>query len=192
MLMTALRTLLLTWLVAGVVYPLAMAGVARLLFPRQSGGSLVAGRDGADVGSELLAQRFVSPAYFQPRPSAAGAGYDAAASGGSNLGPTSRALRERVTRERDRLLSENPGAPGPVPVELVTASGSGLDPHLTPEAAAWQVPRVARVRGLPRDAIAELIRAHTAGPDLGVLGCARVNVLLLNLALDRAAAGSRP
>jgi potassium-transporting ATPase KdpC subunit len=185
-LLTSLRVTVVTLLLTGVAYPLAVTGVARVLFPRASGGSLVADESGRIVGSALLGQGFVAPGYFQPRPSAAGdRGWDPLASGGSNLGPTSRKLRERVERDLARLRAGNADAPLPVPVELVTASGSGLDPHLSPEAALWQVPRVARARGLAEARVRAVLAESVEGRDLGFLGEPRVNVLLLNLALDR-------
>jgi K+-transporting ATPase ATPase C chain len=137
------------------------------------------------VGSALIAQRFANAAYFQPRPSAAGDGYDATASSGSNLAVTSQKLRDRVTADVARLQKENPEAPGPVPAELLLASGSGLDPELSPEAARWQVARVARARGVAPARIAQMLELQQQGRELGVLGEPRVNVLLLNLALDR-------
>jgi len=140
---------------------------------------------GVVVGSALIAQGFANPAYFQPRPSAAGAGYDATASGGSNFGPTSSQLRARVLGELHRLALQNPGAAEPVPAELVTASGSGLDPHLSPKAALWQVPRIAHARHVAPERVTDMVRRHSEGRDLGVLGEPRVNVLTLNLALDR-------
>jgi K+-transporting ATPase ATPase C chain len=183
-LVTALRASLVTLALTGVLYPLAVTGLSQLLFPEEANGSLVT--QGKDVvGSALMGQRFTRPGYFQPRPSAAGEGYDATASSGSNLGPTSHKLRERAVSEAGRLRQENPDAQGPVPAELVTASASGLDPHLSPESVRWQVPRVARARGVAPERLLAVVEAHTEGRTLGVLGEPRVNVLQLNLALDR-------
>jgi K+-transporting ATPase ATPase C chain len=181
----ALRASAVTLVLTGLAYPLAMTGLAQLLFPRAANGSLVADAAGRVVGSELLGQGFSSPAYFQPRPSAAGEkGYDPTASSGSNLGPTSTKLRERAAAQLGALTRENPEASGPPPVELVTASGSGLDPHLSPAAALWQVPRVAKARGIAPARVQAVLDDLAEGRDLGMLGEARVNVLLLNLALD--------
>src|SRR5438445_2826857 len=145
----SLRATLVTLLLTGIAYPLAVTGAALLLFPHRARGSLVADDRGRVVGSELIAQSFGVSGYLQPRHSAAGEkGYDATSSGGSNLGPTSKVLRERASKDLERLLAENPDGEGPVPAELVTASGSGLDPHLSPAAALWQVPRLARARNL--------------------------------------------
>ena len=182
----ALRATLVTLVLTGLAYPLLVTGVAQLLFPRRASGSLVRDEAGRLVGSELLGQGFASPAYFQPRPSAAGEkGWDPLASGGSNLGPTSRKLRDRAAAAAAELQKENPDAPGPVPVELVTASASGLDPHLSPGAARWQAPRVARARGVALARVLSLVEESIEGRDLGLLGEPRVNVLLLNLALDQ-------
>lgn len=180
----ALRTTVVTLLVTGVLYPVAMTALGSVLFPNKARGSLVTDSRGQVVGSALIGQAVSRPGYFQPRPSAAGAGYDAAASSGSNLGPTARRLRERVQAELVRLRKENPDAPQGVPAELVTASASGLDPHLSPAAARWQVPRVARARGVSPERVQDVLDEHTEGRDLGFLGEPRVNVLLLNLALD--------
>jgi potassium-transporting ATPase KdpC subunit len=184
----ALRTTVVTMLLTGLLYPLAITGAAQLLLRDRADGSLV--RDDRDpahvVGSALIGQRFDDPGYLQGRPSAAGKqGYDATASSGSNLGPTSAALRERIDSDLARLIAENPDAPGPVPAELVAASGSGLDPHLSPDAARWQVPRIAAARSVQSDRVRTLVEAAVEGRDLGVLGEPRVNVLMVNLALDR-------
>jgi|SRR5688572_12755967 K+-transporting ATPase ATPase C chain len=172
-------TLVLTF-ATGVVYPLAVTGIAQV-FPHQAGGSLVV-RDGAVRGSALIGQAFAGRRYFHPRPSAAGTGYDAAASGGSNYGPTDERMLERVREAAARLQQQHPGRP--IPADLVTASGSGLDPHVTPAGADFQVARVAEARGMAEEAVRALVARHTEGRQLGVLGEARVNVLSLNLALD--------
>ncbi len=181
----ALRATAATLLLTGIAYPLAFTGVAQAVFPSLANGSLLKNDKGQVVGSALLAQGTSSAAYFQPRPSAAGEkGYDAQASSGSNLGVTSAKLGGRVADEARRLSAENPGA-GPVPAELVTTSGSGLDPHLSPGAMYWQLPRVAKVRGVAPERVRALVDEAVEGRDLGFLGEPRVNVLLVNLALDR-------
>ena len=168
----------------GLVYPALVTALAELLFPERAGGSLLE-HGGRVVGSSLVGQPFTSAGYFWGRPSATpGTPYDAAASGGSNLGPSSPALVEAVRARIAALRAADPALTGPVPVDLVTASGSGLDPHVSPAAALLQVPRVARARGLPEARVRELVATHTEGRQLGVLGEPRVNVLELNLALD--------
>jgi len=181
----ASRATLVTLVLTGIAYPLAVTGVAQVLFQRRAEGSFVSDERGRVVGSELLAQGSTNPAYFQARPSAAGEGYDPRASSGSNLGPTSKKLREQAAARLDALTEANPEAPGAPPVELVTTSGSGLDPHLSPAAALWQAPRVAKARGVAPERVRALVEENVEGRDLGVLGEPRVNVLLLNLALDR-------
>jgi K+-transporting ATPase ATPase C chain len=184
-LVPAVRVAAVTLVLTGLAYPLAMTGIAQLVFPHRANGSLVTDETGKVVGSELLAQGFSAPAYFHPRPSAAGdKGYDPLASGGSNLGPTSKKLRDQAAAQLEAMVKENPEASGSPPVELVTASGSGLDPHLSPPAALWQVARVAKARGVAPARVQALVEDLTEGRDLGVLGEPRVNVLALNLALD--------
>lgn len=185
-LLVTLRMTLVTLVCTGLLYPLAMTGLCEFLFPSKARGSLVTDDKGQVVGSVLIGQRFGSPAYFASRPSAAGErGYDAAASGGSNLGPTSRKLRDRVQEELTRLRKENPDAPDGIPADLLTTSASGLDPHISPAAALWQVPRVARARGLSPERVRSVVLYQIDGRELGFLGEPHVNVLLLNLALDR-------
>jgi potassium-transporting ATPase KdpC subunit len=178
---TSIRFTLLATVLLGIGYPLLVTGIAGTLFPHQAAGSLIL-RDGRIVGSELLAQSFTADNYFHPRPSAAGNGYDATASSGSNLAQSNKALVDRVQGSIDKLSKENPGHP--VPIDLVTTSGSGLDPDITPDAAYFQAPRIAKARGIPEGRIRQLIRDHIASRQLGILGEPRVNVLNLNLDLD--------
>jgi len=182
----SVRTTIVTIVLTGLVYPFAMTGLSQVLFPWRANGSLVTDEKGQVVGSELIAQGFANPAYFQPRPSAAGEkGYDPTSSGGSNLGTTSKKLQDRVAGDLKRLKQENPDAQGAVPVELVTTSGSGLDPHLSPQGALWQVPRVARARGISAERVRAVVESNVDGRTFGILGEPRANVLLVNLALDR-------
>jgi potassium-transporting ATPase KdpC subunit len=181
----ALRLTLVLTVLTGLVYPALVTGVAHVVFPRQAHGSLVAS-NGRTVGSALIGQNFTKPEYFHPRPSAAGGqGYDAAASSGSNLGPTSQKLADRVRASIARYCEENGGYAGPIPADAVTASASGLDPHISPENARIQAARVARARGAVPDRVAALVDRHIERPWLGFVGEPRVNVLRLNLDLDR-------
>ncbi len=182
----ALRATLVTLILTGILYPLATTGAAEALFGERANGSLAHNEAGQVVGSELIGQSFAAPAYLQGRPSAAGNnGYDATSSSGSNFGTTSKKLRDRAVADVARLQKENPTAPLPIPDALVTASASGLDPDLPPEAALWQAPRIARARNVAEDRVRTVIDNRTQGRDLGFLGEPRVNVLELNLALDQ-------
>lgn len=180
---TILATIVLT-ILFGLAYPLVFTGLAQVLFPHQANGSLVT-VNGKVAGSELIGQSFTKPEYFHGRPSAAGNnGYDAANSGGSNLGPTNQKLVDRVKADVQKFRAENPDYTGPIPADLLTSSGSGLDPHISPASAEAQVARVAKARGVTPDRIAELVAKHTDGRQWGIFGEPRVNVLLLNIDLD--------
>jgi potassium-transporting ATPase KdpC subunit len=170
-------------MITGLAYPLAVTSLARLAFPRQAGGSLVE-REGKVVGSALIGQEFTAPGYFWGRPSATTPPYNAANSGASNLAPSAKALADAVAERRDTLAKAHPGEAEPPPADLLTASASGLDPHISPEAAFWQIKRVAMARHVPMDEVRHLVVDHTQGRELGILGEPRINVLKLNMALD--------
>lgn len=181
-LLTAVLMTIVTTILLGLIYPLAITGIAQFAFSDKANGQLIRRADGTIIGSRIIGQPFSGPGYFHSRPSAAGTGYDAGASSGSNLGPTSQKLIDRVKTDVASLQADNPGKS--VPIDLVTTSASGLDPHISPAGADYQIPRVARERGLTETDVASLVTKHTAGRTLGVLGEPRVNVLLLNLELD--------
>ena len=187
--LTAIRLAAVTLVIMGILYPLAMTGIAQVAFHDKANGSLIK-QDGQVVGSKYIGQQFSGPEYFHPRPSAAGEGYDAMASSASNLGPTSAALIDRIHSTVEQVMAENPGLEaGKVPVDMVTASGSGLDPDISPANAEAQVARVAAARNMSEDNVRRLVDQNTAGRDLGFLGERRVNVLELNLALDETKSG---
>jgi K+-transporting ATPase ATPase C chain len=179
--MISLWFTLVTTVIFGLLYPLAVTGLSQVFFHDRANGQLIE-RDGKIVGSRISGQAFTAPGYFHSRPSSAGNGYDATSSGGSNLGPTKKNLIERVKTDVAKLQAENPGAP--VPIDLVTSSGSGLDPDISPAAAEFQVPRIAHSRNMKPEDLRAMVREHTKGRDLGFLGEPRVNVLELNLELD--------
>jgi K+-transporting ATPase ATPase C chain len=180
-----LRIKLFMTILLGVIYPLAITGICQVFFPHQANGSLVTA-GGKVIGSELIGQNFTKPEYFRPRPSAAGSdGYDPTSSGGSNYGPTNQKLIDRVKASVEKFRKENPDYQGPIPADLLTASASGLDPHLSPDSARAQAPRVAKARGVAVEQVNQLMAQFTERPDLGILGEPRVNVLKLNLELDR-------
>jgi len=181
---TAILMTVVTTVLLGIIYPLVVTGISQVLFPDKANGQLIT-RNGVVVGSRIIGQPFAGAKYFHPRPSAAGNGYDAANSGGSNLGPTNQKLIERVRQDAASLQAENPSAP--VPIDLVTTSASGLDPDITPAAAEFQIPRVAKERGMSEEAVRDLVRKCTLPRQLGFLGEPRVNVLELNLMLDETA-----
>jgi potassium-transporting ATPase KdpC subunit len=178
---TSIMMTIVTTILLGLIYPMVMTGLAQLIFPRQANGNLITA-NGKIVGSHLIGQTFSSPGYFRSRPSAAGNGYDAGNSSGSNLGPTNKMLVDRMTGDIQKAQAENPNTP--VPMDLVTTSASGLDPHISPEAAAFQVPRIARERGMSEADVSALVANHTEARQFGFLGEPRVNVLELNVDLD--------
>jgi len=181
----ALRINIFLTILLGVAYPLAVTGISQLVFPHQANGSLIT-QNGKVIGSELIGQNFTKPEYFQPRPSAAGSdGYDPTASGGFNYGPTNQKLIDRVKTSVDKFHKENPDYHGSIPADLLTGSGSGLDPDISPASAQAQTPRVTKARGISADQLNQLVAQYTKSPDLGLLGEPRVNVLKLNLALDQ-------
>ncbi len=180
---TSILFTIVTTILLGLGYPLLVTGIAGLLFPRQAAGSLIKLNDGTVIGSELLAQSFTSDRYFHPRPSAAGNGYDATSSGGSNLAHSNKTLVTRIQGDIDKLAAQNPGKP--VPIDLVTTSASGLDPDITPDAAYYQAPLIAKARNLSPESVQQLIEQHITKRQLGLLGEPRVNVLKLNLDLDK-------
>lgn len=183
-LITAVLMTIVTTVLLGLIYPLVVTGLAQVVFPYQANGSLIKSADGTVIGSRLIGQPFSSPGYFRSRPSAAGAnGYDAGASSGSNLGPTNQKLIDRIKANVEKLQAENPGKP--VPIDLVTTSGSGLDPHISPAGAEFQVPRVARERHISEEELRRIVTRNTEGRQFGFLGEPTVNVLELNLELDR-------
>jgi K+-transporting ATPase ATPase C chain len=178
------RLTLVFTVLTGFLYPAAMTGISQLIFPAQANGSMVSA-NGKLVGSRLIGQNFVKPEYFHPRPSAAGNGYDGTASSGSNLGPTSQKLMDRVKAAAADFRKENPDFSGNIPADILMTSSSGLDPHISPAAAEAQAPRVAKSRRIPVDRLRQFITQHTESADLGFLGEPRVNVLMLNIALDQ-------
>jgi K+-transporting ATPase ATPase C chain len=182
-LLPAVRMTLVLTVLTGMLYPALITGIAQAIFPKQANGSLIE-VNGKVIGSELIGQKFSKPEYFQGRPSAAGDGYDAANSGASNLGPTSQKLVERIKADAEKFRKENPDFSGPIPADLLTASASGLDPHLSPASAAAQVARVAKARGITQDQAQQLVDRFTELRQLGFLGESRVNVLKLNIELD--------
>src|SRR6478672_8527137 len=180
-LIIAVMMTIVTTILLGIIYPLVVTGIAQVAFPHKANGQLIS-KNGKLVGSSIIGQPFTGPSYFHSRPSAAGTGYDGTASGGTNLGQTSQKLMDQVKTAAEFLRTENPGVP--IPIDLVTASASGLDPHITPAAAEFQIPRVAKERGLSQDDVRRIVREHSEGRQFGIFGEPRVNVLELNLALD--------